>query len=231
MNDLATLPDAERDAQIMLICDRAIEQLGEARDIEAVVQVRNIAEAFSTYARKLKAAHEAQNACVRVTMLAELRIGRELEAAQHRNELQTPGGNWKKTQEVQGSDRLKITLREVGIPKQRAAEMKLLSAAGPEAVEAEVAAANAEGRRASKARVLRGARHQTAGAGSPQSKETELCKRMSMALMAIDGLSRELADPATLSAELTAGRLAVTPDRMRSVIDFLQAALRLSGRA
>lgn len=124
---LASLPAEARDARIVALCDDAIIGLNEARDLDDVLGIRNAAEAFSTYARKLKAAVHAENQCKLVVWLAEERIGRELRAAQDRGEVAERGAN----QHVRASDTQPATLPEIGIPRQRAADMKALAKAGP----------------------------------------------------------------------------------------------------
>ncbi|MBI0432212.1 hypothetical protein, partial [Roseomonas sp. KE0001] len=121
------------DQRILALCDRAITGLNEARDLEEVIGIRNAAEAFATYARKMKAAVAAKNECELVVLLAEARIGAELRAAQERGEVATQnraGANIPNG--VRSSDTVPSTLPEIGIPRQRAFEMKRLA----EAVEA-----------------------------------------------------------------------------------------------
>ena len=68
---LAGLTPEGRDRQILVLCDRAIGELNEARTFEDVLGIRNMAEAFSAYARKMKAAVEAQSA-VQMIVLPEM---------------------------------------------------------------------------------------------------------------------------------------------------------------
>ena len=87
---LEALPPAVRDEHILTICDRAIGNLNDARDIETVTELRDHAEMFALYSRKIKAALHAQNECQLVVLLAEARIGAELKAAQERGEVARP---------------------------------------------------------------------------------------------------------------------------------------------
>lgn len=150
--DLAKLPPGERDAAIMNVCDQAILALDEARDIEAVVAIKNIADAFATYARKLKAAMAAQNQCSLVVLLAEARIGRELQAAQERGELQRPGGD-RKSINVRDADN-DPTLDDIGITRQRAAEYKALGRKTDEVIRQATAVATATEKRITRSDLL-----------------------------------------------------------------------------
>lgn len=147
---LEALPPAVRDEQILAICDRAIGNLTDARDIETVTRLRDQAEMFAIYTRKMKAALHAQNECHLVVMLAEARIGHELKAAQERGEVAAKGAN----QHVRDPDTLPATLPEIGIPRQRAAEFRKMAEAGPERIREEVKAATEEGRKPSRTRVI-----------------------------------------------------------------------------
>ena len=78
-----------------------------------------------------------QNECQLVVLLAEARIGAELKAAQDAGAMAKR--NEPVSQYVQTSDiPTKATLPEIGIPRQRASEMKLLAEVGEPAIRAEV---------------------------------------------------------------------------------------------
>lgn len=151
---LGGLPSEQRDARIVALCDEAIGQLQEARDVETVMGIRNFAEAFAVYARKYRAAVDAQNHCKLVVLLAEARIGAEIKAAQARGEVATAGGD--RQTNVRNLDNAPATLPDLGIPRQRAAEMKALARKGEAAIRADVKSATDAGRTASRHAVLRG---------------------------------------------------------------------------
>ena len=69
-------------------------------------------------------------------VLAEARIGAELKAAQERGEVARADGavNQHRREGVQGADTQPATLPEIGIPRQRASEMKKLAEAGEGAI-------------------------------------------------------------------------------------------------
>lgn len=148
MNSLITAvesaPVCQRDTQIVALCDRAIVDLREARTIEDVRSIGDIAAAFREYARKIKAAIEAQNATQTVVLLAEARIGAELKAAQERGELARHGGDRKsikpRTSGLDGA-----TLDSLGIPSQRASEMRQLADIGEVGIREAARVANGAG--------------------------------------------------------------------------------------
>jgi hypothetical protein len=139
--------DVQRDAKIMVLCDRAMTNLREARSIEAVTAIRNAADAFAHYARKMKAAVEAKNECELVVLLAEARIGAELKAAQERGEVATQESGRPVSARASGTS--PATLPEIGISSQRASDMKRLAEKGEAAIRDEVKQATSEGRRPS----------------------------------------------------------------------------------
>jgi hypothetical protein len=100
---------------------------------------RSAAEAFAVYARKYRAAVDAQNHCQLVVLLAEARIGAELKARQERGEVERPGGDRKTN--VRSADNDPATLPDLGIHRQRAADMKRLADKGEPAIRAHVKSA------------------------------------------------------------------------------------------
>jgi phage N-6-adenine-methyltransferase len=157
--EAATTP-AQRDARIMALCDQAIVDLQEARTIEEVRRVGDLASAFAAYTRKIKAALEAQNTTQKVVLLAEARIGAELKAAQERGEVARK--NEPVSQYVRTSDILPATLSDLGITRQRAHEMKRLADVGPAAIEEAAQAANEAGERLTRDAVFN---HRAQGTG------------------------------------------------------------------
>ncbi len=85
--------------------------------------------------------------------LNEAKIGRELEAAQARGEVESHGGD-RKSIKAQTADFDRASLSDIGIPKQRASEMKALAKLGDAEIEREVKTATSEGRRVSRRQVV-----------------------------------------------------------------------------
>jgi len=91
-----------------------------------------------------------------VVLLAEARIGAELKAAQERGEVARPGGD--RMSNARTSDNAPLTLEAIGIPRQRASEMKTLADAGEIAIRVEVDTATKEGRKPSRSNIITEAR-------------------------------------------------------------------------
>lgn len=213
---LAALPPGLRDQKIVALCDVAIARLGEARDVEEVVGLRNAAEAFAVYTRKMKAAVEAQNRCELVVLLAEARIGAELKAAQERGEVAArgnpPAGN-QHQRDVRSPDIAPPTLSEIGIPRQRAAEMKKLAEAGETRIRDEVARASDERRRPSRRNIL--------GAIPVIAERPPELSQFCLWLRSGADLVRRLGGPEAFLAAMAEHRLAVDGVQLRTVAKFL----------
>lgn len=212
--DLSGLPAEQRDARIISLCDHAIDQLREARTVEDVVDVRNAAEAFAVYARKYKAAVEAQNHCRLVVLLAEARIGAELQAAQARGEVATKDhGGANIPNGVRAADTVPATLPDLGIPRQRAADMKALAAKGETTIRAQVKAASDAGRIASRRNIL--TQIPTIAERPPECTQFILWLRTGAQLLP------RLGDPSSLLATLASHRLTPEPGQIETITTFL----------
>ena len=120
-----------------------------------IAQQASSAEALEVFARKLNAARTARNACSELVILAEQRIGRELKAAQERGELATRAdGTTIRDHVPQGNKVVPATIAEIGLSRKQAMHAKRLADVPEAAIKAEIAAANAEDRPASRARIL-----------------------------------------------------------------------------
>ena len=71
----------------LALCDTAIRDPAEVKTIGERLSIRNLMEATRVYAAKHKMAQEARNACTKIVVLAEWRIGQELIEAQKPGEL------------------------------------------------------------------------------------------------------------------------------------------------
>lgn len=92
------------------------------------------------------AAVTAQNQCTLVVFLADARVGAELRKAQEAGQLATQADHGKGIQSSDRASDTRVTLEEIGIPRQRASEMKRLAEVGEPAIRAEVKRANDEER-------------------------------------------------------------------------------------
>jgi hypothetical protein len=82
---------------------------------------------MAAYARKLRAAMQAQNAAEKVVLLAEQRIGAELKVAQERGEVATQGEHGRGIQSSVPAGNTRATLPDLGLTRKRAAEAKALA--------------------------------------------------------------------------------------------------------
>jgi hypothetical protein len=142
-------------ARIPQLCAQAIQDLTEARSIGAVLSIKASAEALRVYAEKMRFAISARNACAEVVLLAEARIGQELEAARQRGELATHSPGRPPTKSIPGGNDLRppATLRDLGITPKQAMNASHVAAAGTDAIRQERERADAEGRPLSRANV------------------------------------------------------------------------------
>jgi hypothetical protein len=208
---LEALPPEARDQRIVALCDSAIDGLNEARDLEEVIGIKNAADAFAVYTRKMKAAVEAQNHCQLVVLLAEARIGAELKAAQERGEIERRGGDRKTN--VRTSDNDPATLSDIGIPRQRAAEMKKLAEAGEDAIREEVKRANDEGRRPSREKII-------FGTPAYLQQPAEMVQ-FALWLRTGAGLVARLGAPEDFAAAMHSVGMTIPAVQVEAVVDFL----------
>ena len=214
-SELAGLPAAQRDAKIIALCDQAIDQLREARDLEEVFGIRNAAEAFAVYSRKYKSAVDAQAQCQLVVLLAEVRIGTELAAAQARGEVAKADGvvNQHSKEGARSAGTLPATLSDLNIPSQRAADMKALAKKGEPAIRAHVKAAADSGRVASRRSILRGI--------SAITERPPECTQFILWLRTGTQLLARLGDPSSLLPTLAQHRLLPEPGQVETIMSFL----------
>jgi hypothetical protein len=213
--DLTALPAEARDQRILALCDGAIGHLREARDVEEVVGLRNAAEAFAVYTRKMKAAVEAQNQCQLVVLLAEARIGAELKAAQERGEVATQE---RKASTVSAGNGAPASHAEIGITRKQAMNAKRLAAAGEARIRDEVTAATREGRRPARQNII-------AAIPSIAERPPE-CTQFTLWLRNGASLLPKLGDPALLPARLAQHHLQLPLPEAQAMAAFLTALTR-----
>ena len=99
---LAAIP-ATADRLPALI-DRACTRLAEARTSAEVLEAKHLGDAALHYAKLTGASNEAQADCIRIITRAEIRLAREIDAAQERGEVERAGGDRVSTH-VRAADR------------------------------------------------------------------------------------------------------------------------------
>lgn len=151
------------------LIDRARGRLAEARTSAEVLEAKHVAEAALHYAKVTGAANEAHADCLRIITRCEIRISREVDAAQQRGEVARAGDN----PNVRAADN-QSTIADLGIDRRRLAEWRDLAEAGEdavdEAIDEAVDDAREKRRRVTKADVHRkvSARQEYAPAVSPR---------------------------------------------------------------
>jgi hypothetical protein len=137
---------------LLSLISRASTALANARTMAETVQAMKLAQAAKELGRIIGAANEARADCLRVEMLAQIRIAREYEAAQARGEVATqsrhPGS-------VQNADTAPATADELGLDRRRVAEWRKMATAGEAVVLGAISDALAKGREATAAEVRR----------------------------------------------------------------------------
>jgi phage N-6-adenine-methyltransferase len=133
------------------LVELAANRLLGARSSAEVLEARKLADMALHYAKVTQAANETHADCLRIITRAEIRMAGEIDRGREAGEVATHGGDRRSTN-VRASDIDPVTLDDLGIPRQRAAEWRdLRDAGGEEVVERAIDSALAEGRAPTKA--------------------------------------------------------------------------------
>lgn len=135
------------------LCDTAIRDLAEVRDIGQCLQIRDVMEAARVYAAKHKLAQEAQDACTKIVVMAERRIGQELIAAQQRGELARADGSThhRRAEGLQDAKPFVPTLADIGVSYRQAHEFRQAATLTDDDIEGVADDAKQRGKPATKA--------------------------------------------------------------------------------
>jgi len=134
-------------AQLPALCDTAIRDLAEVKTIGECLNIRNVMEAARVYAAKHKMAQEAQDACTKIVVLAERRIGQELIEAQKRGELARQSDGARIRDHVAaGNEVLPPTLEDIGLKRFEAHRFRQMAELDDTDVEEVVAEARERGK-------------------------------------------------------------------------------------
>lgn len=142
MNELTIAVDS-----IPALIDAVMRDLSEARDIEAVREIHDRAEALRIYTRSRGAAIEAQNGCQKLVLLCERRIGEELA------NIGMGSGVHRANQRSAGSEAPR--LKDLGISSDKSSEYQRLARTPVAAIEEREAMANTESRRLTRADIAK----------------------------------------------------------------------------
>ncbi|MCC2654035.1 MAG: hypothetical protein K0Q60_4201 [Microvirga sp.] len=164
------------------LCDQAIRDLSEARDMEAVKVIHTAAEMMRLHARQRRLGAQAQNRCTEVVVLVEKRIGQEVEKGRAEGTIMKARQN-RSRHELPGSRETQVTpvsAAELGLEKHHLRASREMANVPVEVIHEAVEAANAEGRVVTKADIKRAAgvkfsydSKAKAGRGRRQGRETK----------------------------------------------------------
>lgn len=210
-------------AQLPALCDTAIRDLAEVKTIGECLEIRNVMEAARVYAAKHKMAQEAQDACTKIVVLAERRIGLELIEAQKRGELLGPSeGNTLKRRIADGNSH-PATLDDVGLKGFEVHRFKQMAELDETDVEEVAANARERGSPVRKADFKRKAaskRHQPTPVIPPKPPHLT---QLSLWLRTGAQLLPQFADHREALSLANRFGVAVDPDQVREIVEFLAA--------
>jgi hypothetical protein len=150
----------EKAMNLPALCDEAIRDLAEARDIEAVQAVRERAELMRMYAKQRELGAQALNRCTKVVALAEKKIGEEVEKGRAEGTILKARQNRSRNPTPPGGDAHQVkpaSLAEIGLTKQQNRDFGEMAKVPAEVIHQVVDAATAEGRPVTKAEIKRAA--------------------------------------------------------------------------
>jgi hypothetical protein len=139
MTDLVTADISME--RLPALIDRARNRLAEARTSAEVLEAKHVAEAALHYAKVTGAANEAHVDCLRIITRCEIRLAREIDAAQERGEVAKQGQRADvRSADISGLD-------DLGIDRRRVAEWRDMAEAGEDAVDEAIDKAAATARK------------------------------------------------------------------------------------
>jgi hypothetical protein len=223
------------------LIERAMRHLAEARTIEEVRKVHDFAQVAGAYARKHRAAVEAQNECTLIVVFAERRIAEEIEKERGPDGvLARHGGNRKKIK--CGDSSLDLPLASTGIPHWAAQEYAKLRVLSAEQLREIADEASRQGKPVARSRFLRVAKSMTKLEPIVEVKKKRRPRRQGLHLVpTTDSQGRRLeltafafwlkrgreiiteigCDPYEFADEAKRGNFTINPALARSVAEFL----------
>jgi hypothetical protein len=134
---------------------RAMQALDNARTLADTVRAMKLAQAAKELAKIANAANAARGDCLRIEVLAQIRIVEEYDAAQQRGEVAGEGGDHRSITALSAdSDRLP-TLEDLDLDRRRMSEWRDMARAGEDAALQVISDALDHGREPTKAAVRR----------------------------------------------------------------------------
>lgn len=117
----------EKDQALAKI-DLAKQALAEAKTIQEVKKIADMAEAARIYAQRSKAGKEVEQYAMQISVLAERRLGEMLAAAKKQGEFKHGGDRQSPKSKVTGGD---IALEDVGIPRNLSSRAQAIASVPP----------------------------------------------------------------------------------------------------
>ena len=123
--------------------NKARQALMEAKTLQEIREIKDIAKAVKAYAQAKKLGVEMVNDATEIELRAEREMGKLIAQKQEEGELATPGDH-KFSANVQGNDIYKITLPEIGITRNESSNAKKLAAIPEEKFEQKISELKSE---------------------------------------------------------------------------------------
>lgn len=212
-------------SQLPALCDTAIRDLAEVKTIGECLNIRNVMEAARVYAQKHKMAQEAQDACTKIVVLAERRIGQELIEAQKRGELAShkDGHRFRSDLPSDGEGDRPPSLREIGILPKSAWRMRRMAELDDSDIEEVIEEARERGTPVAKNEFTRRAkakRQQPAPVVPPRPPHLT---QFSLWLRTGDQLLPQFSDHRECLSLANRFGVAIDPEQVRDIVEFLAA--------
>lgn len=208
-------------AQLPALCDTAIRDLAEVKTIGECLEIRNVMEAARVYARKHRMAQEAQDACTKIVVLAERRIGLELIEAQKRGELAREFG--RADAKVPHGEPEPNTLADIGITKKDAMKYRQMAGLDDSDVEEVAADARERGKPVAKADFKRKAAAKRSQPVSVIPPKPPHLTQFSLWLRTGAQLLPQFADHREALSLANRFGVAVDQEQVREIVEFLAA--------
>lgn len=136
----------------LAILEGATRMLAEARSLDDVRHVHDMAEAARLYARKAKLGLEAQNSAAAISIEAQAKADEIIRAAREAGELASEGGDQRS---LSAQSTVIPTLEDIGVTRNEAADWARVRAVAPERRNEYVAQATEAGEEVTRAGLLR----------------------------------------------------------------------------
>jgi hypothetical protein len=168
------------------LCDRAKRAIDVAATFEEVASVRDQAEMYRQFAKRINAGVEAQNRCAEIRLRAERRMGEELEKL----EKQGPG------QYQQRSDDATVaippTLAEIGVTKDQSSRYQQIASLPEDQFEMHIEHKKSNGEEITTAGVLDAVKQMLADEAAADGRDPKPKKPPLKAYLEMIALGREL---------------------------------------